>query len=100
MVEKKKTTTKKTETKKKDTKKVAPVKQEGKKQAPVKTGPSEKPRIGVFICHCGTNIAGSIDIKELEAYAKTIPNVAHTDNYQYVCSTPGQKKITDAIILP
>ena len=101
MAEKKKTTTKKTETKKQE----APAKQEVKKQAPaakgaaapVKTGPSEKPRIGVFICHCGTNIAGSIDIKELEAYAKTIPNVAHTDNYQYVCSTPGQKKITDAI---
>ena len=101
MAEKKKTTTKKTETRKQE----APAKQEVKQQAPAakgaaapaKTGPSEKPRIGVFICHCGTNIAGSIDIKQLEAYAKTIPNVAHTDNYQYVCSTPGQKKITDAI---
>lgn len=101
MAEKKKTTTKKTETKKQE----APAKQEVKKQAPaakgaaapVKTGPSEKPRIGVFICHCGTNIAGSIDIKEVEAYAKTIPNVAHVDNYQYICSTPGQNKIITAI---
>jgi heterodisulfide reductase subunit A len=101
MAEKKKTTTKKTETRKQE----APAKQDVKKQvpaakgaaAPVKTGPSEKPRIGVFICHCGTNIAGSIDIKEVEAYAKTIPNVAHVDNYQYVCSTPGQNKIIAAI---
>ncbi len=101
MAEKKKTTTKKTETKKQE----APAKQEVKKQAPaakaaaapVTTGSKEKPRIGVFICHCGTNIAGSIDIKEVEAYAKTIPNVAHVDNYQYICSTPGQTKIVDAI---
>jgi heterodisulfide reductase subunit A len=101
MAEKKKTTTKKTETRKQE----APAKQEVKKQvpaaksaaAPVKTGPSEKPRIGVFICHCGTNIAGSINIKEVEAYAKTIPNVAHVDNYQYICSTPGQNKIITAI---
>ncbi len=101
MAEKKKTTTKKTEIKKQE----APAKQEVKTQvpaaksaaAPVKTGPSEKPRIGVFICHCGTNIAGSINIKEVEAYAKTIPNVAHVDNYQYICSTPGQNKIIEAI---
>ncbi|MCX6694510.1 MAG: CoB--CoM heterodisulfide reductase iron-sulfur subunit A family protein [Methanomicrobiales archaeon] len=65
----------------------SPKKEEEKKQA----------RIGVLICHCGTNIAGSIDIKALEEYTKTLPNVAFVDNYQYVCSTPGQKKITDAI---
>ncbi len=58
---------------------------------------SQKPRVGVYICHCGTNIAGSIDIKELQEYTKTIPNVVHADEYQYMCSTPGQKKIEDAI---
>ena len=58
---------------------------------------SQKPRIGVYICHCGTNIAGSIDIKELQEYARTIPNVVLADEYQYMCSTPGQKKIEDAI---
>ena len=85
MVEKKKATTKKTETKKQETKKEAPVKQEVKKQSS-RTGSKsvaapgattkQEPRIGVFICHCGTNIAGSMDIQAVQEYAKTIPNVA------------------------
>ncbi len=60
MPEKKKTTTKKTEAKKQE----APVKQEAKKQAAPSVGSTskEQPRVGVFICHCGTNIAGSMDI--------------------------------------
>ncbi|KUG20872.1 cob--com heterodisulfide reductase subunit a [hydrocarbon metagenome] len=57
----------------------------------------EEPRIGVVVCHCGTNIAGSIDVKEVVEYAKTLPNVVFAADYQYVCSTPGQKIITDAI---
>lgn len=57
----------------------------------------KKPRIGVFICHCGTNIAGSIDIEALKEYALTLPNVVVSDDYQYMCSTPGQGKIIDAI---
>ena len=95
MAEKKKTTTKKTDAKKQE----APAKQVAKMQAAPSGGSTtkEQTRIGVFICHCGTNIAGSIDIKEVEAYAKTIPDVVHVDNYQYICSTPGQNKIIDAI---
>ncbi len=58
---------------------------------------SKQARIGVFVCHCGTNIAGSIDVKGVVEYAKTLPNVAYAQDYQYVCSTPGQKIITDAI---
>jgi heterodisulfide reductase subunit A len=54
-------------------------------------------RVGVFICHCGTNIAGVIPIEELKAYAMTLPNVVHADNYTYMCSTPGQSKIREAI---
>ena len=54
-------------------------------------------RVGVFICHCGTNIAGVVSIEELKAYAKTLPNVVHADNYTYMCSTPGQSKIREAI---
>jgi heterodisulfide reductase subunit A len=73
----------------------AAVPAETKKVAPA---PSAKnARIGVFICHCGTNIAGSIDIESVQEYAKTLPNVAFADNYQYMCSTPGQGKIKDAI---
>jgi heterodisulfide reductase subunit A len=69
------------------------------KAAPaLKRSPEKKEaRIGVFICHCGTNIAGSIDINAVQDYAKTLPNVAFVANYQYVCSTPGQKIIEDAI---
>jgi len=55
----------------------------------------EEKRIGVFICHCGTNIAGVIDVKELAEYAKTLPNVAHAEDYTYMCSTPGQAMIRD-----
>jgi heterodisulfide reductase subunit A len=107
----KKATTKKTETKK-DTKKVAPVKDDVKKQAPAPAAKpkaaaaapaqvgstiKQEPRIGVFVCHCGTNIAGSMDIPAVQKYASTLPGVEYVDNYQYMCSTPGQSKIDKAI---
>lgn len=57
----------------------------------------EKPRIGVFVCHCGTNIAGSLSVDDVVEYAKTLPDVIVADQYQYMCSTPGQNKIIDAI---
>ena len=94
MAEKK---TKKEPAAKKETKKAAAAKAAPAKVSSPETKMEGKPRVGVFICHCGTNIAGSIDIQEVEAYAKTLPNVAFAANYQYVCSTPGQKIITDAI---
>jgi len=96
----KKTSTKKTETKKTETKKkVAPVKQDTKKQAPAAAGSTtqQKPRVGVFICHCGTNIAGSMDINAVQEYVKSVPNVAYVDNYKYMCSMPGQAVINKAI---
>ncbi|HDQ08677.1 MAG TPA: CoB--CoM heterodisulfide reductase iron-sulfur subunit A family protein [Methanoculleus sp.] len=57
----------------------------------------EQPRIGVFICHCGTNIAGSLSIEEVKEYAMTLPGVVVAEEYQYMCSTPGQSIIVDAI---
>jgi len=95
----KKATTKKAPSKKEDTKKVAPVKQEVKKQAPAAAVSTTKQdaRIGVFICHCGTNIAGSMDIDAVQNASKTIPNVAFVDNYKYMCSMPGQTVIHKAI---
>ncbi|MDD3912938.1 MAG: disulfide reductase, partial [Methanocorpusculum sp.] len=57
----------------------------------------EEPRIGVFICHCGTNIAGSIDVPAVKEYAETIPHVVVAQNYAYMCSTPGQNMIKEAI---
>jgi heterodisulfide reductase subunit A len=58
---------------------------------------NQEPRIGVFICHCGTNIAGSLSIEEVKDYSMTLPGVVVADEYQYMCSTPGQNKIIDAI---
>ncbi len=56
-----------------------------------------EPRIGVFICHCGLNIAGVLDIKELVEYAKTLPNVAYVKENRYTCADPGQEEIRKAI---
>jgi heterodisulfide reductase subunit A len=58
---------------------------------------NNEPRIGVFLCHCGTNIAGSLSINDVMDYSRTLPYVAYVDEYQYMCSTPGQKKIDEAI---
>jgi heterodisulfide reductase subunit A len=57
----------------------------------------EKPRIGVFVCHCGLNIAGVIDVKELTEYAKTLPNVVYAKDNRYTCADPGQDEIRKAM---
>ncbi len=57
----------------------------------------EKPRIGVFICHCGLNIAGVIDVKAVTEYAKTLPDVLYTKDNRYTCADPGQEEIRKAI---
>lgn len=54
-------------------------------------------RIGVFICHCGTNIGGVLDIPELEKYAKTLPNVVYSDANLYTCSEVGLSEIRENI---
>jgi heterodisulfide reductase subunit A-like polyferredoxin len=53
----------------------------------------EKERIGVFICHCGTNISQIVDIPEVLEYSKTLPGVAVAVEYKYMCSDPGQELI-------
>jgi heterodisulfide reductase subunit A len=58
---------------------------------------TEEPRIGVFICHCGLNIAGVLDIKELVEYAKTLPNVVYVKENRYTCADPGQEEIRKGI---
>ena len=50
-------------------------------------------RIGVYICHCGTNIAGTVDVAALREYAATLPHVVVARNYKYMCSDPGQELI-------
>ena len=54
-------------------------------------------KIGVFICHCGSNIAGVIDIERVKEAIKDLPNVEVVDDYKYVCSKPGQKLLKDYI---
>lgn len=57
----------------------------------------EELRVGVFICHCGLNIAGTVDIKQLIEYAKTIPDVVYVKENRYTCADPGQDEIRKAI---
>lgn len=54
-------------------------------------------RVGVFICHCGSNIAGTVDVAKVAAEARKIPGVAFATDYMYTCSEPGQDEIKGAI---
>ncbi|UCE38550.1 MAG: NADH-quinone oxidoreductase subunit NuoE, partial [Thermoplasmata archaeon] len=54
-------------------------------------------RIGVFVCHCGTNIAGTVDVKKVVEEVSKHPAVVHAVEYTYMCSDPGQAMIKDAI---
>ena len=54
-------------------------------------------RIGVFVCHCGTNIAATVDVEKVAEAAKTMPNVVLAMDYKYMCSEPGQAVIKEAI---
>jgi heterodisulfide reductase subunit A len=54
-------------------------------------------RIGVFICHCGENIAGTVDVAAVTQTAARLPGVAHAEDYGYMCSDPGQKRLIEAI---
>jgi heterodisulfide reductase subunit A len=54
---------------------------------------SEPVRIGFYICHCGTNIAGMVDVDGVAKYAATLPDVIVARDYKYMCSDPGQELI-------
>lgn len=54
-------------------------------------------RIGVFVCHCGTNIAGMVDVERVAQEVKKEPGVVHAVTNKYTCSEPGQQMIKDAI---
>jgi heterodisulfide reductase subunit A len=54
-------------------------------------------RIGVYICHCGSNIAGTVDIEELVKFAQKLPSVVVAKDYVYMCSEPGQSMIKEDI---
>lgn len=54
-------------------------------------------RIGVYICHCGSNIAGTVDVEEVAEYAASLDSVVVSRHYRYMCSDPGQALIKEDI---
>ena len=54
-------------------------------------------RTGVYVCHCGSNIGGVVDCKEVASYASSLAGVAISRDYAYMCSDPGQKLIKDDV---
>lgn len=54
-------------------------------------------RIGVFICHCGLNIAGTVDVERVAKEIRDYPGVVYSVDYKYMCSDPGQELIRQAI---
>jgi len=55
------------------------------------------PRVGVFVCHCGTNIGGVVNVPEVVEYVKTLPNVVHAERNLYTCADDGLTSIKNAI---
>jgi len=57
----------------------------------------EAPRVGVFVCSCGINIAGVVDVKAVAEYAKTLPFVSYVQNNLFSCSQDSQNNIAEII---
>lgn len=55
------------------------------------------PKIGVYICHCGTNISGKVDVGAVSEYASNLPHVAVAKNFKFMCSNPGQQLVVEDI---
>ncbi len=60
-------------------------------------GLDDEIRVGVFVCHCGINIAAIVDVKAVAEYAKTLPGVVFADNMLYACSQDNQDKLREII---
>jgi len=58
---------------------------------------NDQPRVGVFVCHCGSNIGGYLDVPDVSQYASSLPNVVHAENNLYTCSQDSIKHITEQI---
>ncbi len=68
------------------------------KEYPVeKKTKGEEPRIGVFVCHCGINIASVVDVEKVSKYIETLPGVVHAEHTLYTCSQDTQKRIKEII---
>lgn len=58
---------------------------------------AEKPRIGVFVCHCGSNIGGFVDVPSVAEYARTLPDVEYATDNLYTCAEDGLSAIREGI---
>ena len=54
-------------------------------------------KVGVFVCHCGVNIAAKVDVKKVVDTLKEMPEVGFAEEYKFMCSSPGQELIRKAI---
>ena len=54
-------------------------------------------KVGVYVCHCGTNIAGTVDVEQVTDFASSLDGVAVARHYAYMCSDPGQALIVQDI---
>jgi heterodisulfide reductase subunit A len=68
-----------------------------KEYPPERDVSGEDARIGVFVCHCGINIGGVVDVPDVVEYAKTLPNVEYSEHNLYTCSEDTQKGIKEKI---
>ena len=58
---------------------------------------AEPPRIGVFVCNCGINIGGIVDVPAVREYARTLPNVVHVEDNLFTCSQDTQVRMGEVI---
>ncbi len=58
---------------------------------------NQTPRVGVFVCHCGTNIGGIVNVPEVREYARSLPNVVYVEDNLYTCSQDTQVKMAKVI---
>jgi heterodisulfide reductase subunit A2 len=54
---------------------------------------TDEPRVGVYVCHCGSNIAGTVDVEDVARWAQDLPNVVASRDYKFMCSSLGQELI-------
>jgi heterodisulfide reductase subunit A len=68
-----------------------------KEYPPERDVTKEEPRIGVFVCHCGINIGGTVDVPQVVEHARKLPNVVYAENNVYTCSQDTQVRMREKI---
>ena len=66
-----------------------------RKYPPERDVSKEEPKIGVFVCHCGTNISSVVNVPSTVEYAMTLPNVVYAQEQLFSCATNSAKEITE-----